>query len=289
MRRHLQPRQGSLFYEIEGDPHRPALMLLHPWPWDGRVWAEEAQRLQSRYCVLRPDWPGCAPEEDIEQDAASFQDPALSHWVPLAPAELAGAVVSLLNAESIETAIVAGCSLGGYVLYELLRLVPARVRAAVICDSRPEADADGGESRRQADAQLIAEAARFGPHRARELWSERLIARQLGATTRERRPAVVQRLRVWALQRSLIGAIRLNRGMALRRGQASLLPSCKLPVLVIAGEEDAIWPQADVRQTAAAIPGASLSLIPEAGHLPMLENPAPFQAALDRFLQSVTR
>lgn len=288
LRRNLRTQQGSFYYQSDGDSHLPALVLLHAWPWDGRLWAEAASRLAPRFYVLRPDWRGCAPENEFERDRAAFQASARVSWSPLAPSQLAADVTALLDAERIDSAIVAGCSLGGYVLYELLRHFPARLRAAILCDSRPEADADGVASRRQADAQLVAEAVQYGPDRARVLWSERLIARQLGTSSRERRPAIARRLREWAAQRSLIAAIRLNRGMALRCGQTDLLPALKLPVLVMTGEEDAIWPEADARQTAAAIPGATLSIVPQAGHLPMLENPEPFQAALERFLWTVT-
>jgi 3-oxoadipate enol-lactonase len=55
-------------------------------------------------------------------------------------------------------------------------------------------------------------------------------------------------------------------------------------VLVLGGESDAVTPPDDLRALAAAIPGARLALLPNAGHVSNLENPAAFRAALHGFL-----
>lgn len=56
-----------------------------------------------------------------------------------------------------------------------------------------------------------------------------------------------------------------------------------LPVLVIAGTKDLIWPPAVLRELAGHLPGARYIEI-EAGHSPYFENPAAFNRALDAFL-----
>ncbi len=64
----------------------------------------------------------------------------------------------------------------------------------------------------------------------------------------------------------------------------SLPPS--LPVLVIVGEQDAAFVDSSERM-AAAIPGGSLAVIPDAGHSPQFENPAAWWLALSGFLDRV--
>lgn len=54
--------------------------------------------------------------------------------------------------------------------------------------------------------------------------------------------------------------------------------------LVVVGEDDFICDVVSAREMAGAIPGARLTVIPEAGHFPWVEQPAAFRAALDRFL-----
>lgn len=57
-----------------------------------------------------------------------------------------------------------------------------------------------------------------------------------------------------------------------------------VPALVIVGEHDPITPIAEAREVAAAIPGARLEVVPDAGHLVNVEQPAAFNALLRGFL-----
>lgn len=59
----------------------------------------------------------------------------------------------------------------------------------------------------------------------------------------------------------------------------------KVPTRVIWGEQDGIVSTAYGKAYADAIPGAVLQVIPNAGHLPQLEQPEAFMAALREFLR----
>jgi proline iminopeptidase len=60
------------------------------------------------------------------------------------------------------------------------------------------------------------------------------------------------------------------------------LRALRLPAIVVHGENDPI-PVASARETAALL-GAELHVLPECGHVPHVEQPAAFVAALDPFL-----
>jgi len=59
-----------------------------------------------------------------------------------------------------------------------------------------------------------------------------------------------------------------------------LLPRIACPVLVVAGELDLICGPAQARPIADAIPGAQLVVIPDCGHMPAIEAPAAYRAAV---------
>ncbi len=59
-----------------------------------------------------------------------------------------------------------------------------------------------------------------------------------------------------------------------------------VPTAVIVGELDATMLD-DCRRLAATIPGAELTVIPDAGHVPQLENPEAWQKALLGFLEGL--
>jgi pimeloyl-ACP methyl ester carboxylesterase len=59
-----------------------------------------------------------------------------------------------------------------------------------------------------------------------------------------------------------------------------------MPVLFIAGEEDAVIPPRILEIVAARVPGARIERVPEAGHSVYFERAAAFNAILDAFLAS---
>jgi pimeloyl-ACP methyl ester carboxylesterase len=84
----------------------------------------------------------------------------------------------------------------------------------------------------------------------------------------------------------IVGALGAMRD---RADSTELLPALAgLPTLVIVGEDDALTPPAQARAMADAIPGATLAVIPGAGHLPPVERPGEATRALGDFLRSLS-
>ncbi len=67
------------------------------------------------------------------------------------------------------------------------------------------------------------------------------------------------------------------------------LGAIRTPTLVVAGTEDRLTPVASGRLLAAAIGGARLVEIADAGHFPQLEQPAAVNAAIREFLAGLPR
>jgi 3-oxoadipate enol-lactonase len=75
--------------------------------------------------------------------------------------------------------------------------------------------------------------------------------------------------------------------MAARPDATGLLPSIQVPVLVLVGEHDTLTPPDVARAMADRLPDARLHVIPDAGHISSMENPAAFSSALHHFLDSL--
>jgi pimeloyl-ACP methyl ester carboxylesterase len=67
------------------------------------------------------------------------------------------------------------------------------------------------------------------------------------------------------------------------------LGKIKVPALIICGAEDKMTPLDFSRQLATGISGAMLEIIEGAGHMVMLERPAEFNLALDKFASAISR
>lgn len=62
--------------------------------------------------------------------------------------------------------------------------------------------------------------------------------------------------------------------------EAEHVGAITVPTLVVSGRHDITYPPSQVEELAAAIPGAEYRLFQNAGHMPFLNRPAEFNAAL---------
>lgn len=78
--------------------------------------------------------------------------------------------------------------------------------------------------------------------------------------------------------------IKFGHGIFARASVYEQLDKIKTPTLVIAGEKDVAQPVKRAERIAGKIPGAKLKIIPEAGHLCTVEEPAVVTKAIEEFL-----
>jgi len=256
---------------IEGDGD--AVVLVHGFPLDGRMWAPQVATLRERYRVIVPDVLGFGP---AGPGAAGDRDGAPAG----AMARCADQLASLLDGLGVSRAVLCGCSMGGYIAFAFLRRHPGRLRGLVLLDTRAAPDSDQilRRRRRQLD-RLAAEGVGFLP--------EELLPSYVGETSHATRPAVVEAVTRLILEqdpRAVAGALR---AMAARPDSTHLLPTVAVPTLVVVGEEDILTPPATARAMAAAIPAAKFAEIPYAGHLPSLEVPDGLDRELQQFLSEL--
>lgn len=82
------------------------------------------------------------------------------------------------------------------------------------------------------------------------------------------------------------GILRALHGLLVRDGVLDRIGAITAPTFVITGEEDVATPPAQGQRLAAAIPGATFHLIPNAGHSATIEQP---QAVTDLLLAALQR
>jgi pimeloyl-ACP methyl ester carboxylesterase len=226
------------------------VVLLHAFPLDERMWEPQLEPLRE-YDVAAPRLYG--------RGATT--------------AEIASSIL----AEHEGDLTLVGASLGGYTALELAHQEPARVRALVLVGAR--ADADTPE-RRAARADTIALVEDGG---AEALW-ENQRPRLLLESAPE---AAVERARREALDRSreeLVAAVGALRD---RDDRTDTLAAFGGPVLIAVGEGDAFFPPDEARAQAQLAPHGRFREFAGAGHLPSLEQPDEFNAALAQFLADV--
>jgi len=240
----------------------PAVLFLHAFPLSLDMWdAQEA--LASRYRIVRFDARGFGGSEP--GDAV------------LTMARIADDAAVLIERLRLGPVILAGCSMGGYAAFAFAQKHPSLLRGLVLVDTR--AGADSHETRK-GRGDLAAKVMKEGAKAALDAFLPRVI----GETTKASRADVVARLKDMILKTSPQGISDALHGVATRPDSTPLLREISVPTLVVCGEEDVITPRAEAEMLQRGIRGAELVMIPKSGHLPSMETPEAFNAALTAFL-----
>jgi pimeloyl-ACP methyl ester carboxylesterase len=250
------------------------VVFLHPTPLDGEYWRPLTENLAGVRAIV-PDLRGHGGSELGELPVGGF---ALVPDVPvLTIKQLAADVLALLDNLEIPTAIFAGCSIGGYVLLEIWRQAPERMRGLIFVCSKPQPDAAPNLSKRAA---TIAQARSGGSAAIFDGVAQTLI----GATTRHRRPEIVDELRArMTLTPEALAAVQA--GLATRPDSLPTVATLAVPVLAIAGGEDAGVTAAEMEAFQAAPGGCEFHLLPDAGHFAAYEQPEKVASLMAEWLR----
>ncbi|MBO9309394.1 MAG: alpha/beta fold hydrolase [Chloroflexi bacterium] len=241
------------------------LVLLHGFPFNSSLWQHQMRSLSDTCRVIAPDLRGFGRSEAAED----------TYEMDL----LARDVLRLLDTLAIKKAVIMGHSMGGYVTLALWRLAAERFSALGLIASHVWADSD---EQRQSRQQLIAQVIERGATAVAEALLPRLFAPRL----RKDAP-IVRQARTMMLEARPSGLMSALRGMMYRPDSSDLLPQIAVPTLIICGDSDPIVPPERAEQMARLLPNATLVIIQDAAHMPMLEQPQATAAAIRHFLAAI--
>jgi pimeloyl-ACP methyl ester carboxylesterase len=248
------------------------VVFLHPTPLDGDYWRPLINELAGVRALV-PDLRGHGGSELGVLPVGGF---ALVSDAPvLSMARLAADVLALLDHLEVPAALFAGCSIGGYVLLELWRQAPERVRGLAFVCSKPQPDAAANLSRRAA---TIAQA-RAGNSALLDCMAQNLI----GATARARHPEIVAELRA-RMTLTPEAFVAVQAGLATRPDSVPTVATITAPILAITGGEDTGIAPAEMEAFCAAPGGCEFHLLPDAGHFAAYEQPQEVATLLSAWL-----
>ena len=269
--------------EIGGLPIRylaagegPPMVLLHGAGDNSLDWRWVMPSLAATHRVYAPDLPG---SPDSDRPPADYS-----------PAFFGRFVAGFLDALGIERAAMVGNSLGGLVALRVALSEPARVGALVLVDS-----AGLGRAVNPAFTSVnvpgLGEAAMpfwrtpIGAHQRAWGRTALLFAHPPGSVPRE---WLAEQRRLARSPGYLEAHLSVLRALVRPLGQRDVLverlPSLEVPTLVVWRARDRVFPESHAREAAARLREGSLAVIPNCGHMPHVECPERFLAALDGFL-----
>lgn len=257
---------AGITYRESGRKDAPALVLLHGIGSTSAGWRLQYGPLGERFRVIGWDAPGYGGSAPLAGEAPGAE-------------AYAQALARLLDALGIRQAIVGTNSWGTPTGVVFARLFPERVRALVLGGPAAGWGSAPKEERDRRVAARLERVSALGMKKMREEDAPELVAPGTRAEVLEWiKGAEGLNVKGYAQAARMLSAVDVTREAA----------SVTCPVKVVSGEKDRRTPpETNAKRIAAALPNGSLQMIPNCGHLPHLEFPEIFNAAVLEMLKAV--
>jgi pimeloyl-ACP methyl ester carboxylesterase len=242
------------------------IVFVHGFPFSRVMWDPQVKALSGQFRVITLDLRGHG-----ESDAPL--------WLYTMD-QFADDIKGLLDHLSIQKAVLAGFSMGGYVVFAFYRKYADRVKGLVLADTRPQPDSAEGRVGRFKMAQT---AQKDGAGAIADV----MLPKLLSPASVQGRSELVQTVRTMMTTTKVPGIAGDLMAMAERPDSVPTLKQIACPTLVIVGELDGLTTPVDARHMADGIRGARLETIPGAAHLSNMEQPEEFNRAVTSFVETI--
>jgi 3-oxoadipate enol-lactonase len=234
------------------------VLFLHGIGGNRSAWDDQVRFFSRTYTAAAWDARGYGDSDDYEG--------------PLDFRDFCADLVRVLNFLESGTAHVVGLSMGGRIARSFALQHPGRVKSLVLANTSPGFDA-------------------LSPEQVAAFVEQRRTLDPMAQAKRLLAPGA----RMEAFERLIASLRAVHRDCYLKTVEASVsqdvaapLERIAVPTLVIASDQDRLYPPDIGRGMARRIPGARFTLLP-GGHLSNLEQPERFNAAVLEFLDTVEK
>ncbi|MDP9007004.1 MAG: alpha/beta fold hydrolase [Actinomycetota bacterium] len=242
---------------VAREGHGPRLVLVHGFTQTRDCWGSLGADLAADHEVVRVDAPGHGSSSDVAVDLWQGAE---------------------LVAEAGGPATYVGYSMGGRLVLHLALARPEVVRGLVVVSATAGIDDPEERSRRAEEDEARA---RLLEERGVDAFLERWLAQPLLAGVPEEHRCLDARRSNTA--RGLASSLRLA-GAGVQEPLWPRLGALAMPVLVVAGAADAAYVRHARRLVGSIGAGATLAVVPDAGHAVHLEAPGPCATVVRRWL-----
>lgn len=266
---YVQTRLGRFFYEERGRARSPddaAIVLLHGYLFDGRMWAPQVGPLAELGRVLVFDGPGHGKTEVPP---------------PFSLEDHAEALGDAFRELGVASAILIGLSWGGMVAMRFAIAHGDRVRAIALLDTSADVHP---RSERLKNRAFLSLHRRMGFPLA--LFEREVAPIMWGPNARRYQRDLVTQAARDTLGFDREGVYRAGKAVMIERTYLEpKLSSIRAPTLVLCGKDDRATPPDHSRRIASKILGARLALVDDCGHTSTLEQPDAVNAELVPFVK----
>lgn len=260
MEKQIISHQKKIHYRVLGSG--TAVLLVHGFGEDGRLWYDMVAALSDKFQFLVPDLPGSGKSDAIED---------------MSMEGLAEILEAIIKNENINKAVVIGHSMGGYISLAYAEKYVHRIRAFGLFHATAFADSDEKKAVRQKGIEFIRQhgAIEFIKATTPNLFSQHF---------KDHAPDVVEKFIEQQHNFKSENLVSYYMAMMNRPDRTSVLKAADFPVLFIMGKYDSAAPLNDMLQQCHLPQKSYIHILQNTGHLGMIEEKEKSVAILDRFL-----
>lgn len=257
----------TMNYTERGLPQGLPVVFIHGFPFSHSMWEPQMKALPNNIRAVTYDVRGHG-ESDVADGIYTIE-------------LFVDDLIALLDHLSIERAVLCGLSMGGYVALRAFERHAERFKALILCNTRTEADTNEGKVRRSASIRTVKTegVAAFADGFVKAVFAEK---------TFQTNSSAVEMIRTMIKRNSPLGICGTLIALAARTDTTAVLPSIRIPTLILVGAEDKLTPPSASESMRDRIAKSEMHVIPNAAHMSNLENPEEFNAHLIHFLKRMT-
>jgi len=250
--------QNIHYTKVGSGPH---LCFLHGFCEDSSIWSYIVDALKSEYTCICIDLPGFGKSRK-----STFGS------IP----EVSSQIKEIISHEEATAVTLFGHSLGGYLVADYLSRFPD-VKGAGFIHSTAKADTDSKRLNRQKTRDFVL---KNGTDAFFKIFINHLYSAELDPESL----SVVEQM---VYNTKLSSVIQGLEAMKNRQGREKELIKRAIPTLFLQGEKDRYYPASSIYQQAASCSASRISVIPDVGHLSMLEDKKKCLREIRHFLSFI--
>ena len=254
---------GGLAVLLEGNQKKKAMIFIHGFPYDHTMWQAQIEAFSEDFYCVAYDVKGLGSScvGDGQFTMESFVDD----------------LEMLLRELQLESPIVCGFSMGGYIALRAMERMEEKFSALILCDTTSKADSN---ERKLERADVIRRINAQGLN----IFTKSFVTKCYGEWYKKEYKEALKKRIAKSTSFNSIGVKGSIFAMLSRTDTTEYLDKIAVPTLLLCGEHDTITPPSVMKEMAKEIKNATFALISNSGHMSVIENPTEANHAIKMFL-----
>lgn len=248
----------NMHYELYGKGI--PIVCIHGFPLAHTIWSPWIPFIEDRARIITPDLRGYGRSDCTEYPASMN--------------EMAEDILELIEFLELSQVCLVGQSMGGYVALHFARLYPERVNGLMLVASHPYADS---QQTRENRMQMIEKVRTVGVKETLKTFPEKLST---DASVQEYALQIIDKVGVESVVASQMA-------MAGRVDNTDILRNAGFPTAIVVGDQDQFVNAAMQEKMRADLPNTDFMVIPDVGHMLMMEAPEKLTASVVTLIEKI--